>query len=158
MRKCSVLGLAVVASLVFVAALAQDTATSDMDVILDKIKADKKLLVAVNMDLSEDEEAAFWPVYDAYQRQLEELNARTANVVADYADGYNSELLDDAMAAELVNEMLDIEAAEVVARKALVSELQGSIPGIQLARYLQIESKIRAAIRYEIAAGVPLIP
>lgn len=32
------------------------------------------------------------------------------------------------------------------------------LPGKKVARYLQIESKVRALIRYELAAGIPLIP
>jgi hypothetical protein len=29
---------------------------------------------------------------------------------------------------------------------------------MKVARYIQIENKIRAAIRYELATGIPLVP
>ena len=37
-----------------------------MEILRQKIKADKKLVVAANMNLTEAEAKAFWPVYDAY--------------------------------------------------------------------------------------------
>ena len=46
-------------------AVSQDKQADNMKILLDKIKADKKLLVAANMDLTESEAKAFWPVYDA---------------------------------------------------------------------------------------------
>ncbi|MGZ8500911.1 MAG: hypothetical protein ACXWXL_21060, partial [Candidatus Binatia bacterium] len=40
----------------------------------EKIKADKKLLMAANMELTEAEAKAFWPVYDEYQKELHKVN------------------------------------------------------------------------------------
>ncbi len=37
-----------------------------MQILREKIRADKKLLVAENMQLTEAEAKAFWPVYDQY--------------------------------------------------------------------------------------------
>ena len=45
--------------------LAQDKSADNMQILLDKIKADKKLLVAANMDLTESEAKGFWPIYEA---------------------------------------------------------------------------------------------
>ena len=42
-------------------ALAQ-TGTSNMDILRQKIKADKKLVVAANLQLTDAEGKAFWPV------------------------------------------------------------------------------------------------
>jgi hypothetical protein len=41
-----------------------------MDILRDKIKADKKLLVADNMQLTDREAKGFWPIYDACQKDL----------------------------------------------------------------------------------------
>ena len=50
---------------------AQDKPTdTNMQILLDKVKADKKLVVAANMDLTEPEAKAFWPMYDDYQKEL----------------------------------------------------------------------------------------
>ena len=55
-------------------ALAQNTATANMEIFRQKIKADKKLVVAQNLTLTEPEGTAFWPVYDAYQKDLQQIN------------------------------------------------------------------------------------
>jgi hypothetical protein len=40
---------------------AQDQPADNMDILRDKIKADKKLLVAENLGLTEAESKVFWP-------------------------------------------------------------------------------------------------
>ena len=42
-------------------AMAQTPATTNMDILRQKIKADKKLVVAQNLKLTDAEGAAFWP-------------------------------------------------------------------------------------------------
>ena len=47
-----------------------------MEILRQKIKADKKLVVAQNLQLTDAEGTAFWPVYDAYQKDLQQINQR----------------------------------------------------------------------------------
>src|SRR5512134_2159353 len=69
--------------LALVGALAQpvlaEEGTSNLDILIQKVKADKKLLVAANMNLTEEEGKVFWPIYDAYQKDLAAINTRLAN-------------------------------------------------------------------------------
>lgn len=137
-------------------AFAQDMPADNMEILRDKVSADKKLLVAINMGLTESEAAAFWPLYDEYQLELESLNERIGSLIESYADGYVNGTLDDDKAAKLINEMLDIENDEVALKKKIVPKLERDLPAIKVARYLQIENKIRALIKYELTAEVPL--
>ena len=58
-----------------VPALAQEKpADANMQILLDKVKADKKLVVAANMDLNEAEGKVFWPLYEAYQKDIQAVN------------------------------------------------------------------------------------
>ena len=70
-------------------ALAQTPATTNMDILRQKVKADKKLVVAENLKLTDAEGATFWPVYDAYQKDLQQINERLTAVILAYADAYN---------------------------------------------------------------------
>ena len=133
-------------------------ADTNMQILLEKVKADKKLVVAANMDLSEAEGKAFWPIYDAYQKDLQGLNDRLATAIRAYADAYNKNALTDEMADTLTNTALSVDQDEITMRKAYAAKLKGVLPGKKAARYLQIENKIRAMIRYEMAAGIPLVP
>jgi hypothetical protein len=62
------------------------------------------------------------------------------------------------MATQLTNEALAIDQDEVTMRKSYQARLNRALSGKKVARYLQIENKIRAAIRYELADGIPLVP
>jgi hypothetical protein len=146
-----------VAALTAVPAIAQNkSADTNMQILLDKVKADKKLVVAANMDLTDAEGKAFWPIYDAYQKDLQGLNERLAKTILAYADAYNKKTLTDEQANSLANEVLAIDQDEVTMRKTYAARLNDVLPGKKVARYLQIENKIRAVIRYQMADNIPL--
>ena len=138
-------------------ATASKTADSNMAIFLEKVKADKKLLVAANMGLTDAEGKGFWPVYDMYQTELKALNDRLSAAIHAYADGYTKNTLTDAQATKLVNDVLTIDQDEVAMRKKFATTLAPLLTGKKAARYLQIESKIRAAIRSEMADAIPLV-
>jgi hypothetical protein len=136
---------------------AADGATSRMEIIRAKIHADKKLLVSNNMPLSAAEEKAFWPIYDAYQKDLHKINERLVKVINDYALAYNKGAVLNDTAKQLLDEAIAIELAEAKLKQSYAPRLGKVLPAAKVARYLQIENKIRAIIRYDLAAGIPLI-
>ena len=115
------------------AVLAEDKPADNMQIMLDKVKADKKLLVANNMKLTEEEAKGFWPVYDAYQKDLQQLNGRLEKAVKAYADAYNKGPVDDATAKQLLTEALAIEDAEVALKRSYVPKLEKVLPVSQRA-------------------------
>ena len=137
--------------------VAQESATTNMEILRQKIKADKKLVVAANMELTDAEGKAFWPVYDAYQKDLQQINERLKKTIVEYADAYNKGPVSNETAKKLLGETLAIDEAEVKLRQSYVPKLEAVLPEARAARYLQIENKIRAAIRYELAGGIPLV-
>jgi hypothetical protein len=138
-------------------AVAQDKPADNMQILVDKIKADKKLLVASNMNLSESEAAAFWPLYEAYQKDLQALNRRLKGMIDNYAGAYNQGAVPDDTARKLLDEALAIEASELDLKRSYVSKFSKALPAAKVARYYQIENKIRAAVKYEMAAAIPLV-
>jgi len=139
-------------------ATATKSADSNMQILLDKVRADKKLLVAANMGLTDAEGKGFWPIYDMYQADLKGLNDRLSTAIRSYADAYTKNTLTDAQATQLASDVLTIDQDEVAMRKKYATLLAAVLPGKKAARYLQIENKIRAALRSEMAEGIPLVP
>ena len=135
----------------------EKAADSNMEILRQKIKADKKLVVAANMQLTEAEAKKFWPVYEAYQQDLQKLNKRLGQLIVDYAQAYNKGPVPDATAKKLLDEALAIEDAEVKLKRSYVPKLEKALPEMKIARYIQIENKIRAVINYELAAKIPLV-
>ena len=139
-------------------AMAQTTATTtNMDILRQKLKGDKKLVVAANLNLTDAEGKAFWPVYDAYQKDLQQINQRLVATIQVYASAYNKGPVTNATAKTLLDEALSIDDAEAKLKSAMVPKVVAALPAAKAARYIQIENKIRAAIRYELAAGIPLV-
>ena len=82
--------LALVLSLSGLPALAQDKPADNMQIVRDKVKADRKLFVAEGMGLTESEAKAFWPIYDRYQNEMIKINGRTVTMIKDYAKNYQT--------------------------------------------------------------------
>ena len=137
--------------------MAQDKPADNMQILRDKIKADKKLVVATNMELTESEAKAFWPIYDEYQKDLQKINRRIVNLLDSYAADARAKTLTDDKAKKLIDEALAIEQAETNLKSTYAPKLEKVLPVKKVARYLQIENKIRALIKYDLAQGVPLV-
>jgi Spy/CpxP family protein refolding chaperone len=156
-------------ALLFVAALAAAPAfaqtkpaaaapADNMQILREKLKADKKELVAANLDLTEAEAKKFWPLYEEYQKELHKLNDQIAMTLVDYAKEFNAKTLTAAKATALLDRSVAIEEAELKAKRAMIAKVRKALPGIKATRYVQLENKIRALVKYEIAAEVPLAP
>jgi hypothetical protein len=139
--------------------IAQEKSAEDtnMEILREKLKADKKLVVAANMTLTDAEAKAFWPIYEEYQKELQALNGRLEKAITSYAEAYNANTLTDEMAKKLTDDAIAIDEAEIQMRKTYATKLASALPGRKVARYLQIENKIRALVRYELAAEIPLV-
>jgi hypothetical protein len=139
------------------AAPAASSADANMEILKQKLKADKKLLVAANMELSDAEAKAFWPIYESYQADLLKLNQRIGTAVDSYLGAYDKGAISNDLSKKLLTETLAIEKAELDLKRALVTKLEKALPPYKVARYTQIENKVRAVIKYELAAQIPLV-
>ena len=149
----AVLGL--IMSMGAMPAASQEKQSDNMQVVVEKIRADKRLLVAENMQLTEAEAKAFWPVYKQYQDELFLLRTRTAKLIKDYADAY--ETMTNTTAKKLLNEYVAIESLRPKLRQAYLPKFRKALPEVKVVRYYQIENKIQAALVYELAAKIPLL-
>lgn len=162
MMKLTKAVVLLVATLFMTPAFAQnapaDKSADNTQILRDKIKADKKLVVAENMELTESEANGFWPVYEAYQQDLEAIDKRIAAMIKSYADAFNTKSMDNEKAKKLTSDFLAIEADEVKLMQSYVPKLSKVLPATKVARYLQIENKIRIIVKNELVDAVPLVP
>jgi hypothetical protein len=138
-----------------VPALAQDKPADNMQIVREKVRADKKMFVAANMELTESEAKAFWPVYDTYQDELFLLRTRTLKLIKDYGDAYEKMSNDKAKA--MLDELMKIDSLGLKLRQAYLPKFRQVLPEVKVVRYYQIENKINAALMYELAANIPLM-
>src|SRR5687768_16716859 len=86
----SVILLAVSALIASLPGFAQDKPADNMQIFREKLRADKKVVVAEVMQLTEAESKSFWPVYENYQAESKKVNDRLIGVIQSYASQYAS--------------------------------------------------------------------
>ena len=149
---------ALIATFVLVVpAWTQDKPANNLEIIHEKLKADKKFNVAKYMELTESEAKRFWPVYEDYQNDLQKIHERLGALLSSYAADYRSQSLTDEKAQKLLDEWISLEQDEVKQRSAYASKVVKALPGKKAARYLQIENEYRILLRYDLATTVPLV-
>jgi Spy/CpxP family protein refolding chaperone len=111
--------------------------------------------LASTLQLTSAEAKKFWPLYDAYQRVLDSANQRRSLVVINLVS--RDKPVSDLYARSLANEFIAADEAELKARRTLHNGVMKALEPKKAARYLQLESKIRAVQAYDIAATIPLI-
>jgi len=160
MKKLVVLFLAALMcfALSATAQQASDSSSSDtnMEILKEKLKADKKLIVASNMELSDAEAKKFWPIYDSYQKDLAQVNQKLGDTIKEYAEAYNKGPVPDATAKKLLDQALSVEEQETKLKRTYAEQLDKVIPPTKVARYIQMETKIRSLIKMELAKQIPL--
>ena len=129
--------------------------TSDLQALRAAVSKDKRGYVATTLNLTDAEAKKFWPIYDNYQRALEVVDRRRARAVIDLAG--SDRPLSDAYAKSLSVELMSVDESEIRARRTMQNRLMRALPPRKAARYLQLESKIRAVEAYDIAASLPLL-
>lgn len=134
---------------------AQDKPADTMEILREKARADKRLVVATTLDLTEGEAKAFWPVYNAYQSDMITYYDRVVKLIDTFAKAYSS--MTDETATKLLGEFLALETDHAAILKSYAPRFRRALPPVKVARLYQVENKMRALVNYEIAREIPLI-
>jgi hypothetical protein len=132
-----------------------DATQAEPRVLLDTIRANRKALVAVNLELSPQEAEKFWPLYDRYQKEVGASGDRVVAIIEDYTASFHD--LSDDKAVKLMESYLAAEAERLKVRRAYLGEFAKILPGRAVARFYQIENKVDAILRYDLAASIPVV-
>jgi len=135
--------------------VAQDKPADNMDVLREKLRADKKAVVAEVLQLTEGEAKVFWPVYNAYQSDMVTHYDRLLKLLDNYASSY--ETMTDAQATSLLQQYLGLERDHVAILTSYLPRFQKVLPPKKVAKLYQVENKARALVNYELARGIPLV-
>jgi hypothetical protein len=120
----------------------------------ERIRTDRKAVVAQNLPLSEAEAKAFWPAYEKCRGRLDAAQRKANRAITDYVNSESR--LTDASARQIMNEALAAQADEVKARKACFDGVAKVLPARKAARYIQIENKMDALASFDAAMVIPL--
>jgi hypothetical protein len=119
------------------------------------LRADKKMLVAANMQLTEAEAVKFWPVYDAYTLETTKIYDTLQELIKEYAQNYES--LTDQKAQSLTERTLDLDENVAKLRLKYVPLFTKAISAKKTARFMQIDRRLGLLVNIQVAAGLPLV-
>jgi len=155
MKYVSILAALLVFSLALPLAAQQEKPADNMSIVREAMRADKKVVVADNMQLTEPEAKAFWPVYEEYQTEMTAVGDRMIKLIEDYAASY--EAMTDETAGKLLKEMMSVQGERLKVQEKYLPKFQKVLPMTKVARFYQIENKLRAIVDYDLAAQIPLV-
>jgi len=133
---------------------AQNAPASQKQLDIAAARAQRKATVGANMNLTTDEAAKFWPVYDAYEAKMDRIEDRHVRELKDFAAKYDS--LTEADAAKKLDEVMAIQQARLDVQKDFIPKFRDAIPQVKVTRFFQIDNKIQALIQCDLAQLVPL--
>ena len=139
-----------------VAVLAAPVAAQQASAELERIRTEKKAWIALNMELTAAEAETFWPVYEGYQKELNQINTRLFRVIETYGAHYRNNTLTDEAARKLTEDSIAVDESELKLRRTYLPRLAKVLPARKVARYLQLEGRIHTQVRYELASNLPL--
>ena len=139
-------------------AAAQDKpapATMTSEQWMQRIQSDRAGIVMRSMELTPEQAKAFTPLYAKFQKELAPSRQQIGRAILDYvnADGK----LSDANAQRLANQVLAADRDQARLHEKHFKDLLKVLPARKAARYVQIENKIDAVMRYETAKAIPLV-
>ncbi len=147
----------VAAALVSLAAAAGAQTVKDaLEVNRQAVESQRRVLVSGALPLTDAEADAFWPLYDAYEKERRPLDERANKLVVDFLAG--SANLTDAQAKAMVEEGLKVDEERLQVRRTYLGRLAKAIPPRKVARFYQIDNKLDAVVRADVARQIPLAP
>ena len=138
--------------------LASDAPTvSDQDLNLFRkdVRSLKKQIVALNMDLTEDEAVGFWPVYEKYANELTTLYDRKYALLQSYAANY--ETLTSEQADNYVTGRAEVEQTVMKLRLKYYPLFQHVLSGKKTALFFQMDWRLGMIMELQLASQTPLI-
>jgi hypothetical protein len=154
-NEAAILSLLLVAFLAPSAVAGGAAEDATLDILADTIRANRKALVAVNLRLEDAEAVDFWPVYDRYQKDLALVSDRLVGIIEDYSKNFAT--MSDENAAQLLARYLAVEQERADLRQKYLAPFSAVLRGRKVARLYQIENKMDAIVRYELAREIPVV-
>jgi len=126
-----------------------------VDLLRADLKKDKVTIFTEMMALSEEESTKFWPLYNAYDKELSKLGDERVAFIRMYAESYGS--IQDQKVTQIVNGMLDVEGRRNQLKKTYFHKMSQSVSPKVAARFIQIESQIEKLVDLQIASSLPIV-
>lgn len=112
----------------------------------------KKAMILEQMDLTEAEKSAFWPVYESYANAIQYLDMEYIRLL-----NYTPEDLTKKKAASLTENMLMNELLLAKTRKQYYRKFSKALTPAQAGKFMQIDNNFRTMLRIQMQKESPTL-
>jgi len=137
--------------------VAQPTGVSDQDIAMLRadLRSKRKQITAQNMNLTTEEAAKFWPVYDQYVLATIKQNDARWAMIKDYAANYGS--MTDEQAQSYIKRSNIVDQQLLALRLRYVSAFEKVVSAKKAALWYQVDRRIDLLINLQISSQIPMI-
>jgi hypothetical protein len=135
-------------------AASPQTVKEALEVTRQAAETQRRTIVSGSLPLTDDQAKAFWPIYDDYEKERRPIDDRANQLVADYVASYVN--ISDSQAKAMLEQSVRNDEERVALRRSYIARIGKVLPPRLLVRFFQIQTKIDAAIRADLAQKIPL--
>ncbi len=107
----------------------------------EKIKALKVAFITTELNLTPDEAAKFWPLFNAFEDRQQEIKKQKLKAYLERTDGSSIDNLSEKEAATLLTQMESTEDELFQLKKKFVSNLKGILPSTKILKLKKAEEQ-----------------
>ena len=133
---------------------AQQTPVLD-SVIAANYRAEKKAIINLAVQLTDEEAKEFWPLYKEYNEKMEAINQELIDLVNENAEKLDH--LTDDEAEDIWKEKISHDKDILKLEQKYFKKMLRVMPAGKVVRYFQAENKIKSLMDAQMAVEVPLI-
>jgi hypothetical protein len=126
----------------------------DIALLRKDLRAVKMQVIGQNMSLSDEEGQKFWPIYNHYVRDLQEVNDQKYALLKQYAEMWATMSDEDAMI--YVRHWLEVDGQAQALRLKYVPVVSQVLPGRKAATFFQLDRRLNMIIDLQLFSQIPL--
>jgi hypothetical protein len=126
----------------------------DIALLRKDLRAMKMQVIGQNMSLSETEGQKFWPIYNHYVKDLQEVNNQKYALLKQYAEMWATMTDQDALI--YVRNWLEADGQAQALRLKYVPVVSQVLPGKKAATFFQLDRRLNMIIDLQLFSQMPL--
>jgi hypothetical protein len=126
----------------------------DIALLRQDLRAMKMQVIGENMSLSEEEGQKFWPIYNHYVKDLQQVNNRKYALLKQYAETWAT--MSDQDALIYVRNWLEADGQAQALRLKYVPVVSQVLPGRKAATFFQLDRRLNMIVDLQLFSQIPL--
>lgn len=126
----------------------------DIALLRRDLRAMKMQVIGQNMSLSDAEAQKFWPIYNHYVKDLQEVNNQKYALLKQYAEMWATMTDEDALI--YVRNWLEADGQAQALRLKYVPVVSQVLPGKKAATFFQLDRRLNMIVDLQLFSQIPL--